>query len=187
MKPIYYHVSISSAALEIFPSWDRIENFSFPKTFHSRQSCKFCTIHHLQFDHLLICVSQHQLWLWDLVLQCGSCLCCSCRRQAKVDGDPTRHHCKLCNNCLENERAPREGNETYGCSQITCGFLASSTFVAVSEIREIYVNEFNSVNRKARSEMQSASEVVRMYFVFMRSFEPFTTTILKLESSLKVQ
>lgn len=72
-------------------------------------------------------------------------------------------------------------------SQITCGFLESSTFIAVSEIREIYVNEFNNVNRKARSEMQSASEVVRMYFVFMRSFEHFTTTILKLESSLKVQ
>lgn len=57
MKPIYYHVFISSVALEIFPSWGRFENFSFHKTFYGRQSCKFCTIHHLQFDHLIICVA----------------------------------------------------------------------------------------------------------------------------------
>lgn len=108
MEPIYYHISISSAALEIFPSWGRIENFSFPKIFHSRQSCKFCTIHHLQSEHLLFCVSQHQAWLQDSLLQRGSCLCCSCQRQARVDGDLARHRGKLHNNCSQSERAHRE-------------------------------------------------------------------------------
>lgn len=70
MEPIYYHVSMSSVALEISPSWGHLENFSFFKTFQSRQSCKFCTTYHLQFDHLIIHVSQHQLRL-----QCSSSLC----------------------------------------------------------------------------------------------------------------
>lgn len=43
------------------------------------------------------------------------------------------------------------------------------------------------MNRKARAEMQSASEMDKMYFVFMKSFEHLTTTILKLESSLEVR
>lgn len=86
MEAIYYHVSISGVALKIFPSWDHLEDFSFPQTFHSRQSCKICTIYHLQFDHLIICVSQHQLYSrLTPAMQLLS-------EVARIDRDPPRTH-----------------------------------------------------------------------------------------------
>lgn len=91
MKAIYCHVSISGVALKIFPSRDHLEDFSFPQTFHSRQSCTICTIYHLQFDHLLICASQHLLY--SSTHSCNAApVCAAAAEVARIDGDPPRIH-----------------------------------------------------------------------------------------------
>lgn len=149
MEAIYHHVSTSGVALKIFPSWDHLEDFSFPQTFHSRQSCKMSTIYHLQFDHLIICVSQHQLYSsshsCNAAPACGGQDWWRCPRNS------------LHNDCPTSHRADKKVSETHGCWQITCGLLASSTSLqayqssAFLKSDKNILTKCNNVNRKARS------------------------------------
>lgn len=154
MEAIYYHVSTSGVALKIFPSWDHLEDFSFPQTFHSRQSCKMCTIYHLQFDHLIICVSQHQLY--SSSHSCNAAPVCAAAAWGGQEWWRSPRN-SLHNDCPASQGADKQDNESHGCWQITCGFLASSTSLqahqrsAVLKPDKNTLTKCNNVNRKARS------------------------------------